>query len=120
MGSILAEYLEDLPHVEHIDVSGNNLTDLSLPNLITSFSNMPNLKIVNLSRNKIDNDASDALALYLSDNNNKCPLYSLILSNADIDDYECSRFISCLKTNKNLRELDLSSNLLGSAEIFHG
>ncbi|CAK9252797.1 unnamed protein product [Sphagnum jensenii] len=118
LGKVLSEYLEDLPNVESIDISGNALTDVSLPLLIHSFQNMPNLKYLNLSRSKIDDEASTALADYLA--NPLCPLISLVLQNADIDDYECARFISCLKSNYHLRELDMSSNLLGSAEIFHG
>lgn len=118
VGKILSEYLDDLPYVESIDISGNNLTDESLPLLFKSFQKIPNLKYLNLSRSKIDNETSDALAEFLA--NPHCPLHSLVLQNADIDDFECARFIGCLKTNKHLKELDLSSNLLGSAEIFQG
>lgn len=118
VGKILAECLDDLPNVESIDVSGNSLTDKSLPFLFKSFQKIPNLHHLNLSRSKIDDDTSDALAEFLA--NPECPLISLVLQNSDIDDFECARFIGCLKTNKNLRELDLGSNLLGSAEIFQG
>ena len=118
MGRILAECLDDLPHIESIDVSGNSLTDDSLPLLFKSFQKIPNLKHLNLSRSKIDDATSDALAEFLA--NPDCPLTSLVLQKADIDDFECARFILCLKTNKKLKELDLSGNLLGSAEIFQG
>lgn len=118
MGKILAECLDDLPSVESIDISGNSLTDVSLPLLFESFHKIPNLKYLNLSRSKIDKETSAALAKFLS--NPECPLSSLILQHADVDDYECARFILCLKSNLKLRELDLGSNLLGSAEIFQG
>ncbi len=39
-----------------------------------------------------------------------------MLRRADVDDGECERFVTSLKTNKRLFELDLSENLLGSSE----
>ncbi len=45
-----------------------------------------------------------------------CPLERLILQTADVDDYECERFVEAIKENKSLVELDLSHNLVGSAE----
>ena len=40
----------------------------------------------------------------------------LTLKSADVDDYECERFVNALSKNTSLKELDLSSNLIGSAE----
>jgi Ran GTPase-activating protein (RanGAP) involved in mRNA processing and transport len=45
-----------------------------------------------------------------------CPLRSLVLSSADVDDFECSGFIDAIKQNRSLRELDLSKNLIGKSE----
>ena len=45
-----------------------------------------------------------------------CPLERLILRNADVDDFECERFVEAIKENKSLVELDLSNNKIGSAE----
>jgi ribosomal protein L12E/L44/L45/RPP1/RPP2 len=45
-----------------------------------------------------------------------CPLVRLTLQSADVDDAEADRFVQCLCSNQNLLELDLSSNLLGTAE----
>ncbi len=45
-----------------------------------------------------------------------CPLERLILRNADVDDFECERFVEAIKNNKSLVELDLSNNKIGSAE----
>ena len=73
---------------------------------------------LDLSRNKIDEKASEALAEYLS--SPTCPLYKLVLISADVDDGECAAMVECLESNRNLRELDLSNNLLGSAETIPG
>jgi len=45
-----------------------------------------------------------------------CPLERLILRNADVDDFECERFVEAIKCNSSLVELDLSNNKIGSAE----
>lgn len=118
MGRIVSDYLEYLPEIECVDMSNNNFTDNSLPELIDSFSKITTLRTLNISQNKIDEKASIALADYLA--NPLSPLNSLILQNSDIDDSECARFIECLKTNKHLRELDMSSNNIGQMEIFQG
>jgi Ran GTPase-activating protein (RanGAP) involved in mRNA processing and transport len=38
------------------------------------------------------------------------------LRNADVDDFECERFVEAIKNNNSLVELDLSNNKIGSAE----
>lgn len=45
-----------------------------------------------------------------------CPLQRLILSSADVDDFECGKFVAAVKKNLSLRELDISSNKIGGAE----
>jgi Ran GTPase-activating protein (RanGAP) involved in mRNA processing and transport len=45
-----------------------------------------------------------------------CPLERLILRSADVDDFECERFVEAIKNNNSLVELDLSNNKIGSAE----
>ncbi|KAJ1393741.1 hypothetical protein B484DRAFT_408123 [Ochromonadaceae sp. CCMP2298] len=45
-----------------------------------------------------------------------CPLERLVLRSADVDDFECERFVEAIKQNRSLVELDLSNNLIGSAE----
>ena len=40
----------------------------------------------------------------------------LALRTADVDDYECERFVKALTANTSLKDLDLSSNLIGAAE----
>lgn len=105
-------------------------TDESLKHLLSALVNISSLHTLDLSRlliylilflslllqcrNKIDGDSSDALAEYVS--RSDCPLRKLILQSADVDDGECDGFVKCLMTNKMLLELDMSSNLLGTAE----
>ena len=38
------------------------------------------------------------------------------MNSADVDDYECERFVEAIKDNKSLLELELSHNKIGSAE----
>jgi hypothetical protein len=45
-----------------------------------------------------------------------CSLKRLILQKADVDDDECRDFVSSLFLNRNLEEIDLSENLVGSSE----
>lgn len=114
MGRVLAECLEELPLIESVNLNDNNLTDDSLKYLITALINIKTLTSLNLSRNKIDGESSDALAEYVS--REDCPLLVLTLQSADVDDGECDRFVQCLVSNRKLRNLDMSANLLGTAE----
>lgn len=113
MGKILAECIHELPLIESIDLSDNSLTDASLKYLVDSMTRIPSLTHLNLSKNKIDGESSEALSNFVS--RSDCPLVSLILQSADVDDGECYDFVAKLTTNKTLRVLDLSSNLLGLA-----
>eukprot|EP01038_Epipyxis_sp_PR26KG_P006330 gene6330-8716_t len=114
MGKVLAECIHLLPAIEKINLKDNNLTDDSLQFLIDSIIAVKSLRDLDLSRNKIDGASSDSLAEYVS--RPDCPLIRLTLQSADVDDGECDRFVQNLVSNKKLLELDLSSNLLGSAE----
>lgn len=58
--------------------------------------------------------AAASLSEYLSDS--KCPLRRFVLRRADVDDGECERFVSALSTNRQLKEIDMSENLIGSSE----
>lgn len=114
---ILAESLVDLPDVESIDISDNVLTDLSLVPFLKAVSTISTLKELNLSSNVIGPKAAKAISAYLSCAS--CPLKRLILQNADVDDYECERFITSITDNSTLIEIDLSGNLIGSAEALN-
>ena len=114
---ILAASLVDLPEIESIDISDNILTDVSLEPLLHAITNISGLVELNLSSNTIGPKAAKAISLFLSSPG--CPLKKLILQNADVDDYECERFITSIQNNSTLTEIDLSSNQIGSAEALN-
>ena len=114
---ILAESLFDLPGIESVDLSDNNLTDLSLVPCIQSFSFIPNLTEINLSFNHIGPKASSAISDYVSLPH--CPLQRLILQNANVDDYDCEIFMRQLHKNISLTHIDLSSNKIGCLETLN-
>ena len=114
MGVVLAESIRDLPFIESINLSDNNLTDLSLSKIINSIITIGSLTDLDLSDNVIDGKAAMALAKFLGSSN--CKLKRLIMRKANIDDDECAMFVASLKRNKMLMELDLSYNLIGVSE----
>ena len=117
MAARLAEALKCLPFVNHINISDNNLNDEGLKPLVDAIVNMPHIIHLDLSENVIGPLSADALATYLS--NPRCPLESLILRKANVDDFEGERFVNALLGNSVIRELDLSHNLLGHAELLN-
>ena len=114
VASLLATCLADLPQVEVINVNNNNLTDSGVYDILTSVSKLTTLKTLNLSRNKMDTKASDALAEYVR--MPQCSLKTLIMQEADLDDFEGFRLLSCFQANTSITALDLSQNKIGSAE----
>ena len=114
---ILAASLVDLPEIESIDISYNMLTDISLEPFLHAISSIKGILELNLSSNIIGPRAAKAVSDFLSSSN--CPLKTLILQNADVDDYECEQFITSIKSNSVLTEIDLSNNKIGSAEALN-
>lgn len=114
MAMVLSESLRCLPYVQSIHLADNNLTDAGMVPILENILSISNLLELNLSSNIIGPESAKALALYLSAD--KCPLQRLLLSNADVDDHECSNFVEAIKTNMELKEIDLSNNKIGSAE----
>jgi Ran GTPase-activating protein (RanGAP) involved in mRNA processing and transport len=114
VAGILADSLFDLPGIESVDLSDNNLTDLSLVPCVKSLAFIPNLTEINLSFNHIGPKAAGAISDYVSLPN--CPLQRLILQNANVDDCDCDIFMKRLHKNVSLTYIDLSSNKIGSAE----
>lgn len=114
MGIVLAESVKDLPFIETINLSDNNLTDKSLCKIINSIITIATLTDLDLSENIIDGQAALALAKFLG--SSYCKLQRLIMKSANIDDDECPMFVVALKKNQSLKELDMSCNLLGVSE----
>lgn len=118
LGSALAGGISALPSIESINLRDNNLTDKALQPILQSIRSVRGVQQLDLSQNKIDEQASEALAAYLSDPT--CSLMQLVMENADVDDAECCKFITYLESNNSLELLDLSNNLLGSHEMVYG
>jgi hypothetical protein len=98
--TLLSEGLNDMPMINSINLSDNNLTDKGLMPLINSISVNPNIRELYLSHNVIDDDSAQALARYLSAPN--CTIEKLILQDANVEDSECKQFVLALNHNKTL------------------
>ena len=118
MAEQLSQSISELPMLYYINISDNNLTDRGMKALLSSVTHMPMLYVLNMSDNVIGAETAIALQTFLS-NETKCPLNSLILKNAHVDDFEGAMFIRALQHNTTLTELDLSRNLIGGAEILN-
>lgn len=114
MAQLLAESIRGLPFIESINIADNMLTDDGMGPIILAVVDIPGLLQLNLSQNEIGPVSARALFEYLQ--SDSCPLERLILRSADVDDYECKKFIEAIKLNNSLRELDLSNNKIGAAE----
>ena len=114
MMCLFADAIINIPCIQSLNLADNNLTDKSLGPIVLAVVKMKELIDLNISFNTIGPVAATSLAHYLSDPN--CPLERLVLRRADIDDGECERFVTALKTNTHLKELDLSENLIGVSE----
>ena len=114
MAILFADAIVDIPYVESLNIADNNLTDKGLAPIIKALSNMSDLIDLNMSYNTIGPNAAASLLEYMA--SPKCSLVRLTLRRADVDDLECERIISSLRTNRSLTDLDLSENLIGSHE----
>lgn len=114
MAIIFSNCLRDLPYVSVVNINNNNLTDEGVTAILESIMSLPLLHSLNLSRNKMDDGASDSLARYVQSEN--CPLTTLIMQSSDIDDFEGERFVGQLLYNHSITNLDLSENKIGHAE----
>lgn len=117
LAMILAQSLEDLPHLYSLNICNNKLTDVGLSAVVNVLSLCPSLTALDLSENKIDLVASKSLGNYLA--SPSCKLINLILNKSDIDDNEAGKFLECIKLCSTLRKVELSGNLLGSHEVKH-
>jgi Ran GTPase-activating protein (RanGAP) involved in mRNA processing and transport len=111
---LLAEALDKMPYLQALNLTDNNLNDFGLSAIIRSIARHSTLEVLDISQNIMDDYASKALAAYIGNSN--CQLKCLRMSSTDIDDKECARFIDVLMNNRQLKELDMSNNLLGKDE----
>jgi Ran GTPase-activating protein (RanGAP) involved in mRNA processing and transport len=111
IAGILAGCLSSLPYLQVLNLADNNLADKGLSELLNSASKHKEIEELDISNNTVGTAASKALGAFLA--NPDCKLRSLRLRDANIDDAECANICGVLKKNTNLKELDLSKNLLG-------
>jgi len=62
---ILASSLSDVPFISSLDLSDNNLTDVSMTPLFEAIQHNSNIKEIDFSSNVIDSHSAAALAKYL-------------------------------------------------------
>eukprot|EP00752_Nemacystus_decipiens_P004848 g4411.t1 len=116
IGLALAPTLRFLPNLASIVLRDNRLTDLSLNDILAEAVGLKSLTSLDLSSNKIDNSAL-VLRAYVA--SSSCSLQKLSLSNADVDDDECTSLMEALVGNSSIRMLDLSHNLIGDKETYN-
>jgi hypothetical protein len=114
MAKVLADALPSLPYLQAINLSDNNLEDDGLSAIINAIAKHPTIEILDISQNTIDSEAANSLANFIG--NADCRLQCLRMSDANIDDGECAAFVEVLMNNRQLKELDMSKNLLGKDE----
>ena len=114
LAAIFSDALVLLPEVGKVDVSDNRLSDVGVASILDAVMDKQDLHTLIIGYNKVDGDAAEKLAEFIA--REDCPLTTLGLSNGDVDDGECFRFIEALATNNTLTNLDLSNNLIGSDE----
>ncbi|CAN0124222.1 unnamed protein product, partial [Heterosigma akashiwo] len=114
LGVVLARSLEDLPLVARLNLTDNRLTDRALVPLLRAVRARNDVLELDLSQNKLDEDASHELMSYLEDKG--CSLKALVLSKADVDDDECCKLMHSLAKTPYLTTLDLSHNFIGQKE----
>jgi len=113
----LADSIRGTPYIHSINLADNRLTDDGMKPILDVLVSLPALVELDLSQNEIGSMSSAGLAQYLG--RADCPLLKLVLARADVDDFECEGFISALQANTTLKEIDLSNNQIGSAEVLN-
>ncbi|ETP55214.1 hypothetical protein F442_00213 [Phytophthora nicotianae P10297] len=114
LACVFAACLLDLPMVTGLNARNNRLRDRGLQALVDVVVTKADLYHLDLSENKVDHHAAQALASYLS--SASCSLQTLRLASADVDDDELVPFARALHSNKSLQILDVSRNSVGSSE----
>ena len=114
LACLFSKALGDIPEVQRVDVSDNRLSDIGCYAILHALEKKEDLNSLIIGSNKIDGAAAEKLAEMMA--NPDCPLKVLSVSGADLDDGECVEFIDALATNKNLTDLDMSRNIIGSDE----
>jgi hypothetical protein len=115
VAKLLAEALDSLPLLVGLSIADNNLNDSGLVPIVNKLAFCKNLRLFDLSNNKVDSLTAGALRTFLC--SDRCHLVVLRMQNANVDDYEASQFMDAIAVRHTVKELDLSHNLLGSHEF---
>ena len=86
----LAQVLDGLHDVDTLLLADNRLTDVSLEPLLEAIASLPHLTSLDLSGAKMDSSSAKLREYLASD---ECALQSLVMSRADVDDWECADFM---------------------------
>ena len=100
LGVLFATGLSDIPMITSLNLTDNNLTDISLTAIIEAVAKTPSITDLNLSQNVIGSRAANALAEYLRSKH--CTIKKLTLKAANVDDGECHKFVEALGENRVL------------------
>ena len=106
----LAEAMEFMPYLQHVDVAENNLGDVAIACLVSSFGRCPTLTSFDISNNKFGPRASEVLRDVLSDSDSH--IRKLVVQSSELQDYHIQELMPGLSNNR-LTSLDLSRNSLG-------
>lgn len=115
-GTALVQALPQLPGLEKLNVSDNDLTDATIEPLLDHLLELKQLQVLDLSHNDMDVGGARALRELVASSH--CPLTSLVLKHTDIDDDDCRLLCEAISENGDtkLEELCLCDNLIGSQE----
>ena len=114
----MCSVVQTLPYfssVVELNVCDNRLTDDSIEPLLNMvLFTLENVKVIDLSANKMDQVSVDMLNNYLS--SSTCKLRELRLNKSDVDDLECANMMKSMTENKSIKKLFLSNNFIGVNE----
>lgn len=101
LAQLLASAIAGMPLLERLILRDNQLHDPGLKAILDAIAAHDHITELDISSNKIDEKAAEALANLIS--SPTCSLLILRLCQADIDDGECASFIGHLMQNHRLQ-----------------
>ena len=116
MARLLAQSLDGIPYVERVNISDNSLTDAGMEPVLKALQVIQDIKEIDLSQNVVGLRTCSALEAFIMLPH--CPLQRLVLKKASMEDAGFVKIVNAITTNgKCLRDLDVSRNRLGGAEV---
>eukprot|EP01041_Mallomonas_annulata_P004132 gene4132-8209_t len=120
VAQMLSNALLGLPLLAELDMSENKLSDVGIVTVIEKITVCSELRILNLSGNKVEKKGIQAIATYLNDEN--CQLTTLVMRNTSLDDYKLRTLFKAISENTNTKlvHIDVGQNSIGSTEATYG